>query len=267
MYISVRCFFNKCDKLPPANIILSTLERIACFLHLPYDEYYYLLPSPDSDNNVIQKQFPNSEEGRQQLLNCLITPIVVGKYGEESSAFLGISCFCNENEAFEKARIEYQYPQNAMPATLRIDYKQTGNKNFDFCSYCDIISILYDMQLETNNSFVVNLRNKKACVSLDGGQIGSFVTLEIRRNLKNYLLHQEHHFMNSIRGACCANSIEKKYINKYQVSEIRQIVGEKNFAEIGNSVVFALPNLSFLTPQYSIIFATTINKLKQVLNV
>ena len=132
-------------------------------------------------------------------------------------------------------------------------------------SYNYIIQSLCDCGFIVNNGIYHVYRKKNEATTLDGGQIGSFLGLSERVNLKNHLKHRRVGCRDRAMGIYYANSVRTNSINKKAIEAIKDVVGSSNVILENNIFSFSLGNMINATPNYQIKRAIIIKELQNIL--
>ncbi len=246
MYCSFRIYIDKApNPICPQNIsdIFSLFENA---FGKRFDFISMLLFDPESDGLLVDKKFSCDDIGKSEFLNTDISPVMVGKSGEMSAPFIRAACNGSPAQLYTDAQVEIQFPVYAMPFTVRADGKQ--GKDFSFQTYTRLIQTLNASGFSVNNAFCHRYSRKNEAVTLDGGQLGSFVGCRGRRNLKNSVQHRKKGCLNRLMGIYCANSIRADLLSEETQKQITALVGSDCTQNAGNVFSFTLGTDEALTP-------------------
>jgi hypothetical protein len=194
-----------------------------------------------------------------------IPAVIVGKYGDLSAPIITASCVENAMQLYSKHRVQIQYPISSEPYIIRVDYSQKGTQMLTLESYNYIIKSLCACGFCVNNGIYHVYRNKNEATTLDGGQIGSFLGLYGRVNLKNYLKHRKEGCRDRTMGIYYANSVRTDSISKQILKTIEDVVGSSNVILENNIFSFSIGNMMNASPNYRIRQAIILNKLQNLL--
>lgn len=163
-----------------------------------------------------------------------------------SAPFIRAACNGSPAQLYTDAQVEIQFPVYAMPFTIRADGKQ--GKDFSFQTYTRLIQTLNASGFSVNNAFCHRYSRKNEAVTLDGGQLGSFVGCRGRRNLKNSVQHRKKGCLNRLIGIYGANSIRADLLSEETQKQITALVGSDCTQNAGNVFSFTLETDEALTP-------------------
>lgn len=265
MYCSLRYYV---DTIPTDNLpeqVLHVFELFSSELEISYDHISYLLFNPDADEVLVNQVFSFDDSGKKEFAQLGIIQSVGENDRIISAPFIEACSNCRKEELYSKSRVQIQFPDYSNIMVIRVDYEQRYAKKLCFSKYKNIVIGLCNLGFNVNNSFYHVYSRKNNAVTLDGGQIGSYIGLDGWQNKKDWLLHQKNHYMNHLMGVHCANSFPSSLITSQIKDAISKIVGGNNIDVVNGTVFFSLPNLASVTSAYRILSKLTIEKLTNLL--
>ncbi len=265
MYCSLRIYADKITDSISAQNVLSLFDLFDSIFEWSHDYISYMLFDPDNDCMLIDKDFSYDFCGKKDFSDIKIPAVIVGKCGDISAPIITASCSENAMQLYSKQRVQIQYPISSEPYIIRVDYSQKGKQMLTLESYNYIIQSLYTCGFSVNNGIYHVYRNKNEATTLDGGQIGSFLGLSGRVNLKNYLKHRKDGCRDRTMGIYYANSVCTDSISKQTLETIKGAVGSSNVILENNILSFSLGNMINATPNYQISRAIILKKLQKIL--
>lgn len=155
--------------------------------------------------------------------------------------------------------------QNEFPLTIKVDYQIKEETVKLIEPYRRIIQQLYENELPVNNSFAHVYRYRNEASILDGGQIGSWISLQSKNILKHYITHAREHCLNHIMDVFCADSIQRRFLSEEKLKKLTEIIGPDRVWTVKDSIVFSLPNIEYITSSYRITNVKLIKKIQKLL--
>lgn len=265
MYGSLRIYIDKWDHDIGATSILDIINMFSLGLGAPFSRLIHVLYSPDEDRPKVYVEYTNDESGRNAFISSEFISEFTGKYGDVSAPSVKATCACDSNEVYSGISIEVQLPCGRSPMILRVDF----DLNFisiplELSTYTLLLSNLYSMGYRVNNSFFHVYRKRKTVVTLDGGQIGSFISFEEKRNIKQSIAHRKNGEINRIFDVFYINSIRRSQISKAARDSIIDIVGNNCTANVADNFVFSLPISTPISFHYRHTYSNIVKKLRMI---
>lgn len=266
MHCSIRFYADPVSSLPDTRNALNLLDNFSRILGQSYDFVSHILFDPDNDDPIIDKKYRNSVSGRKLFEDSDILYMYLGRDGEESAPI--ISAFCNgvEKELYSKIHIRLIYPQNTLPLMICVDYEQRSTIKMTTDIYSALLQSLFEQGIIVNNGFYHVYIGKNHATTLDGGQIGSFISYTGLQNAHNFVLHRKNACLNRLMGIYCINSIYVDCLDKDTMNAITHIVGNNNVSLSNNIFSFTLGNKDCFSPLYRIKSRKKIKELNLLLS-
>ena len=223
-----------------------------------------MLFDPEKEGTLINEKYSYDFVGKEEFLNTNIVPLFTGQYGDSSAPFITAACIEKASQLYADHRVQIQFPISSELFVIRVDYEQKDAKKLTLEKYSFLIQSLAEMGFCFNNGFYHVYGNKNDAVTLDGGQIGSWINYCGYANLSNYLIHRQKDYRNRLMGIYYVNSIHKDFLGKDILESIVNIVGSGNVILENNICSFSLGNMQKCTPLYRIKYAGELIKLQRL---
>ena len=157
------------------------------------------------------------------------------------------------------------YPIIRWPLVIYIDLRLFKNKGIDFNKYTYLINKLNEIGYHVNNGFYSIYLKKSEASTLCGTRIGNLISLQGKRNIRNFACHSSHNYVNHLMGIYYANSIVANALSDDQINRIREIVGKDNVVIENGILSFTLDKIEKVTPFYHLKYLGKIKKLEKLL--
>lgn len=266
MYGSYRFYIDKWPEVIQATSVLDIIDMFSAELGAPYTRLIHTLYSPDKNQPIVYDEYANDTYGRLAFTSSNFIPLFVGKDGEVTAPSVMATCDGNANLIYSFIRIEVQLPFNSIPMTLCVDFDCNYVTNpLSSNGISRFISRLHDMGYRVNNSFYHVYHKKNTATTLDGGQIGSIISLGDRQIIKKSVAHRSKNCVNHIMDVFGVNSILCNTISDGAKDKITNLVGEHHVGTVGENFIFSLPCLKTITPKYYIKQYYIVNKLRKII--
>lgn len=263
MYGSFRFYFDDIPELIQGQHILDIFALFSKELGREYDHFSYMLWSPDENNILIDKSFPNTATGKAKFLNEQIIPIVTGQNGDMTAPVISALCKCNEMQLYSGLRVQIQFPVYSMPLTICVDLEQRATNKVSFENYIHLICGLQSLGFGVNNGFYHVYSLKNEAETLNGGQIGPFLSHCGHKNLKQSIQHKGKGCLNHVMGVYFMNTIRSDLLRDGTRNRLAAITD--NIIISGNVLSFALSGSENVSPIYWIKHRQIIKMLEEEL--
>lgn len=266
MYGSFRFYIDKYPKTITAKMILDIFELFSVELGMQYKHIRYLLFEADNDKMRVNKKYSFNSDGKNEFLAESIIPLLIGKHGDLSAPFISAEDDCAPNELYKKSHVEIQFALYDMPLIICVDQEQSVIQRPSLNNYSIIIQSLETRGFHVNNSFyhVYSQKNSVAC--FDCEQFGMLKSLYEHTLIKKSVQHSVHRRKNHIMDIFCSNSCSSELISENDIHIICDIVGMQNVIMINGIILFALSDLTEITPLYRIKYCKKIQKMRRLLS-
>lgn len=264
MYCSLRVYVDKISYSISTQNILNLFELFSNTFGWSYDYITYMLFDPEKEGTLINEKYSYDSVGKNIFLNANIVPLFTGQHGDLSAPFITAACIEEPTQLYSKHRVQIQFPTSSELFVIRVDYEQKDTQKLTLETYNFLIQSLAEMGFCFNNGFYHVYRNKNESVTLDGGQIGSWINYCGYVNLSNYLIHRQKDFRNRLMSIYYVNSIHTDFLGKDMIESIENIVGSSNVILENSIYSFSLGNMQKSTPLYRIRYAGVLIKLQRL---
>ena len=261
MYCSLRFYVDEISETVDSRLILQIFEVFSQMLQKKYDYIEHCILSSENDT-ITSHKFLYDINGHNSFADYIITPMQIDNHGEIVAQTVSATCEHAWNLLYSNIYVSIRFPLDRNPMIIAVDY-QNHSKAMTFEQYASLISILQQLGFHINNSFYHIYNRMNTVTTLDRGQLGSFVSLADRKNIKNSVVHHMKNCIDHIMDIFCANSIPSRMLSNDTKQSIVQLLGN-NAKEIGDSYVFALPDVENLKTTYRIRHYTLIKKLQNL---
>ena len=266
MYGSFRFYIDKRPDSIGAPIILEILDMISRELDAPYSRIIHVLYSPDEDRPKVYLEYENDENGRRLFETNHFIQVFTGKHGDVSSPLVRATCCCDPDKIYSGISIEVQLPCGSNPMILRVDFDcRYIQAPINLHTYSLLLFNLYNKGFIVNNAFLHVYRKKNTATTLDGGQIGTVVSLDERRNIKQAIAHRQKGNVGCALDVFYINSFHDSLIGEAERAEIARIVGNSFVTNVAENLVFSLPITDLRTNNYRKACGKVIRQLRKFL--
>lgn len=266
MYGSFRFFIDRwpCDIC--ATSVLEIIDLFSIRLGAPFSRLIHVLHNPDEDRPKVYIEYPNNESGRKSFVSNEFVSLFTGKYGDVSAPSVKATCDCSRNAVYSCISIEVQLPFKTTPMILRVDFDCSYIQNsLSLGTYALLLSNLHDLGFEVNNSFLHLYRKISTAITLDGGQVGSIISFDEKRNIKQAISHRKKGNMNCMMDVFSINSIRDNIISEKTQAKIADIVGCSSVANIAENFIFSLPVSDSIPKHYRSAHGNIVKRIRKML--
>lgn len=266
MYGSYRFYIDKWPNEINANFVLNIIDMLSAELNAPFDQLVHTLYSNDQDKPIVYNEYTNDTKGRLAFSNFEFVALFTGKDGKVTAPSIEATCNDNKDSIYSLARIAVQLPFDVLPMMISVDFDCNYACNHGKLNNLKrLISKLEDFGCRVNNSFYHVYYRKNTATTLDGGQIGSIISIEDRQNIKQSIVHRKNNCVNCVMDVFGLNSILCSDISDRAKEEIVGFVGTGFVDVVAENFVFSVPSFGEITPNYRFKYYKIISRLRKML--
>lgn len=264
VYCSLRIYVDKISDSVSTQNILNLFELFSDTFGWSYDYITYMLFDPQKEGALIDKKYLYNSIEINDFLNTNIVPLFPEQHEDLPAPFITATRIEKPTQLYSEHRVEIQFPISSETFVIRVDYEHKDTKKLTLELYNFIIQSLAEIGFCVNNGFYHVYRNKNEAVTLDGGQIGTWISYGGYVNLRNNLIHRQKNCRDRLMGIYCINSIRTDSLGEDTIESIVKIVGNSNVILENNICSFSLGNMQRSTPSYRFRYAVILFKLQRL---